>query len=98
VHSFWSDQYDHKLEYVGHATRWDRLVLRGRLEAPKVLGLYVRDGVLTAAVGLNRGGDPELEEQSELRACQELIGKGAAVPVEVLADELVDLRELVRTS
>jgi 3-phenylpropionate/trans-cinnamate dioxygenase ferredoxin reductase component len=98
VHSFWSDQYDHKLEYVGHATRWDRLVVRGSLEEPKVLGFYVRDGVLTAAVGLNRGGDPELEEQSELRACQRLIGQGAAIPVEVLADELIDLRELVSTS
>ncbi|MEO8898334.1 MAG: FAD-dependent oxidoreductase [Candidatus Dormibacter sp.] len=98
VHSFWSDQYEHKLEYVGHAARWDRFVVRGSAQERKFLGFYLRGGVLTAAVGLNRGGDPELEEHSELHACQELIGREAAVPINVLADELVDLRELLPTS
>jgi 3-phenylpropionate/trans-cinnamate dioxygenase ferredoxin reductase subunit len=97
VHSFWSDQYEHKLEYVGHAAGWDRFVVRGNIREQEFLGFYVRGGILRAAMGLNRGGDPELEDQSELRACQELIGREAAVPVDMLADELVDLRELVTT-
>ncbi|MDQ6744232.1 MAG: FAD-dependent oxidoreductase, partial [Candidatus Dormibacteraeota bacterium] len=29
VHSFWSDQYDQSLEYVGFARAWDRVVFRG---------------------------------------------------------------------
>ena len=42
VHSFWSDQYDHKLEYVGHATNWDDFVVRGSLEEGKLIGFYLR--------------------------------------------------------
>lgn len=94
VHSFWSDQYEHKLEYVGHAPTWDRFVVRGSAEGRQFVGLYIRDGMLIAAVGLNRGGDPELDEKSELHACQELIARRAVVPVDALADErnrLVDL-------
>ena len=29
VHTFWSDQYEHKLEYAGHARTWDLFVARG---------------------------------------------------------------------
>ena len=59
VHSFWSDQYEHVVEYVGFAASWDRLVFRGTLESRQFLGFYLKDGVVRAAVGLNRGGDPE---------------------------------------
>jgi 3-phenylpropionate/trans-cinnamate dioxygenase ferredoxin reductase subunit len=58
IHSFWSDQYEHKLEYVGHATQWDEFVVRGSLEERKLVGFYLRAGLLQAAVGLDRGGDP----------------------------------------
>jgi hypothetical protein len=65
------------------------------MEEQTFIGFYVRQGVLKAAVGLNRGGDPELEEHSELHACQELVGRQAAISPGVLADERVDLRELL---
>ncbi|MBJ7593569.1 MAG: FAD-dependent oxidoreductase [Candidatus Dormibacteraeota bacterium] len=94
VHTFWSDQYEHKLEYVGHAASWDRFVVRGNVQGQKFVGFYVREGILRAAVGLNRGGDPELDKQGELHACQELIARQAAVPIDVLRDERIDLREL----
>ena len=29
LHSFWSDQYEHAIQYVGFAAAWDRLVFRG---------------------------------------------------------------------
>src|SRR3989475_6763378 len=58
IHSFWSDQYEHTLEYVGFAKRWDRLVFRGRFETRKFLGFYLDSGIIRAAVGLDRGGDP----------------------------------------
>jgi 3-phenylpropionate/trans-cinnamate dioxygenase ferredoxin reductase component len=94
IYTFWSDQYEHKLEYVGYARSWERVVLRGSYESKQFLAFYLTQGVLQAAFGLNRGGDPELEPDSELRACQQLIGRRAHVSEAALADEWVDLREL----
>jgi 3-phenylpropionate/trans-cinnamate dioxygenase ferredoxin reductase subunit len=94
VHTFWSDQYEHKLEYVGHATSWDSFTLRGSLEARNFIGFYQEGGLLKAAVGLNRGGDPELEEESELHACQRLIGERRRISSKLLTDERVHLQQL----
>jgi 3-phenylpropionate/trans-cinnamate dioxygenase ferredoxin reductase component len=33
IYTFWSDQYDHNLEYAGYAATWDEFVVRGSLEA-----------------------------------------------------------------
>jgi len=94
VHTFWSDQFEHSLEYVGHAARWDRVPIRGDVAERKFLAFYVEGGTLRAVAGVNRGGDPELDEGSELRACQQLIARRAAPAIEALTDERVDLREL----
>ena len=94
MYSFWSDQYEHKVEYVGYATSWERLVVRGNFENRTFLAFYLVQGTLRAAFGLNRGGDPELEADSELRACQQLIGNRVRLSEEALADEHVDLRSL----
>ncbi|HEX7785529.1 MAG TPA: FAD-dependent oxidoreductase, partial [Methylomirabilota bacterium] len=86
VHTFWSDQYEHTIEYVGFAAEWDRLVFRGDPASRKFLGFYVRDAVLRAAVGLDRGGDPEDPKgASELKEAVRLIRERAAVDVERLA-------------
>ena len=95
VHTFWSDQYEHKLEYVGHADSWDRFVVRGSLEDRQLIGFYLRDGVLRAAVGLDRGGDPELDEDLEMAACARLVGQRATPAPDQLADEALDLWSLV---
>ena len=99
VHTFWSDQYEHVIEYVGFAARWDRLVFRGRPESRKFLGFYLEDGVVRAALGLDRGGDPEDPKgESELKAAVEMVRRRAAIEPAKLADESVDLRALgVRT-
>jgi 3-phenylpropionate/trans-cinnamate dioxygenase ferredoxin reductase subunit len=95
VHSFWSDQYEHLIEYVGFAATWDRLVFRGRPESRKFLGFYLKDGMLRAAVGLDRGGDPEDPKgESELKAVAGLIRRGARVDPARLADEAVELSRL----
>jgi 3-phenylpropionate/trans-cinnamate dioxygenase ferredoxin reductase subunit len=91
VHTFWSDQYEHKLEYAGHATEWDEFVVRGSLEERRLLGFYLRGGIVTAAVGLDRGGDPELDLDSEMAAAARLVGLRARVSADVLADEALDL-------
>jgi hypothetical protein len=36
VHTFWSDQYEHTIEYVGHVTKWDEFVVRGSVEEGKL--------------------------------------------------------------
>jgi 3-phenylpropionate/trans-cinnamate dioxygenase ferredoxin reductase subunit len=96
VYTFWSDQYEHKLEYAGYVTKWDRFIVRGSLEEGKLVGFYLVDGQLKAAVGVDRGGDPELDEDSEMAACARLIGLRARPDPGQLADENVDLRELTR--
>jgi len=95
LHSFWSDQYEHLIEYIGFAAGWDRLVFRGRPESRKFLGFYLKDGLVRAAVGLNRGGDPEdPKADSELKVVMDLIRRRVSVEAAKLADEDVDLRRV----
>jgi 3-phenylpropionate/trans-cinnamate dioxygenase ferredoxin reductase subunit len=94
IHSFWSDQYEHKLEYIGHATKWDEFVVRGSLEEGRLIGFYVLEGLIQAAVGLDRGGDPELDSDSEMAACAPLVARRARLAAGQLADERVDLWSL----
>jgi 3-phenylpropionate/trans-cinnamate dioxygenase ferredoxin reductase subunit len=91
VHTFWSDQYEHKIEYVGHAARWDDFVIRGSVQQGKLIGFYLADGVVLAAVGFDRGGDPELEADSEMAACARLVAGRARPTPAILADEDTDL-------
>jgi len=91
IHSFWSDQYDHKLEYVGHATKWDEFVVRGSTEEGRLVGFYLVDGLVRAAVGLDRGGDPELDRDSEMAAAARLVAIRAQPAPGLLADERADL-------
>ena len=96
IHSFWSDQYEHKIEYVGHATRWDDFAVRGSLAEGKLVGFYLSGGVVRAAVGVDRGGDPELDHDSEMAACARLVAQRARPGRGLLSDEQVDLWSLVQ--
>ncbi len=98
LHSFWSDQYEHKLEYVGHATTWDEFAVRGSLTDGKLVGFYLLEGLVQAAVGLDRGGDPELDHESEMAASARLVAQRARPAPGLLADEQVDLWSLVAGS
>jgi 3-phenylpropionate/trans-cinnamate dioxygenase ferredoxin reductase subunit len=98
IHSFWSDQYEHKLEYVGFARNWDQLVIRGSLAEAEFLAFYLVNGVMKAALGLNRGGDPEIDADGELRACQRLIRAQLPLLEAMLSDDRVDLRTLLATA
>jgi 3-phenylpropionate/trans-cinnamate dioxygenase ferredoxin reductase subunit len=94
LHSFWSDQYDHKIEYVGHAAKWDEFVIRGSVAESELIGFYLVDGVVQAAVGLDRGGDPELDLDGEMAACARMVAaRGRPAPA-VLADDRTDLWSL----
>jgi 3-phenylpropionate/trans-cinnamate dioxygenase ferredoxin reductase subunit len=94
-HSFWSDQYEHLIEYVGFAASWDRLVVRGHPGSRTFLGFYLKDGIVRAAVGLNRGGDPEDSKgDGELKIVANLIRHRVAVDPTRLEDENADLHQL----
>jgi len=94
IHTFWSDQYEDKLEYAGDGRTWDQIVIRGSLAEARFLAFYLSKGTLKAACGLNRGGDPELDPDGELRACLGLIRAQMVLSEATLADEQVDLRSL----
>jgi 3-phenylpropionate/trans-cinnamate dioxygenase ferredoxin reductase component len=94
LHSFWSDQYDHALEYVGHARSWEQFVVRGSIEQRQFLGFYLGEDRVLAVMGLNRGGDPELDEGGELFAAKALVGKRLEVSPAALSDEATDLASL----
>jgi 3-phenylpropionate/trans-cinnamate dioxygenase ferredoxin reductase subunit len=95
VHTFWSDQYEHVLEYVGFARSWDRLVFRGRPERRAFLAFYLQGGVLQAVAGLDRGGDPEDPQGAgELTAAVSMIRHRVRVDPARLADEDIDLHRL----
>ena len=86
-HWFWSDQYDHSLQYAGHAEHWDEVVVRGSLEARDFAAFFLLDGKLAGAFGLNRGG--------EIMLAKELLARRIAVDTNKLRDEDFDLSSLV---
>lgn len=90
VHWFWSDQYDVNLQYAGFHTSWERLVVRGSLDARDGIAFYMNGRRIDAAVALNRPKD--------IRLAMPLIKRRADVDPEALRDPDVDLRRLARAS
>lgn len=87
VHWFWSDQYEHNIQYAGFHGEWDEFVVRGSLQERNFVGFYLRDQRIGAAVAMNRGKD--------VRLAMPLIQAGVRVEAEKLADESVKLRSLM---
>ena len=67
---------------------------RGSVRDGKLIGIYLVDGIVRAAVGLDRGGDPELDLDGEMAACSRLVAARAHPAPAVLADERTDLWSL----
>jgi 3-phenylpropionate/trans-cinnamate dioxygenase ferredoxin reductase component len=78
VHSFWSDQFDRTLEYVGFAAEWDGITIEGSLQDQDFIVRYMRGGKLLAAAAMGRGGDPESAEPGELKDIANQIRRSAA--------------------
>jgi 3-phenylpropionate/trans-cinnamate dioxygenase ferredoxin reductase component len=83
---FWSDQYEHNLQYAGFHTEWDELVVRGSMEERNFVAFYRKDERVLAAVAVNRGRD--------LRRSMPLIKAREPVDAAKLCDLGVDLRTL----
>ena len=51
---FWSDQFEHRIQFLGHAMPGDEVrVVAGSIEEGKFLALYGADGRLHGALGVN---------------------------------------------
>ena len=88
-HWFWSDQYDHNLQYAGFASEWDEIVVRGSIEERDFVAFYLKDDVVLAALALNRGRDVG-------PAIRLIEGRAKPDPAD-LRDQAVDLRHLAPT-
>lgn len=84
---FWSDQYDLKLQSVGHVGAFDEVVYRGSLADRKVAAFHLREGRLAFTVAINR--------LKEIGASKKLIATRAPVDAAKLADESVSMSELL---
>ncbi len=86
IHWFWSDQYDANLQYAGYHSKWDQLVVRGRLDSGSFLAFYINGGRIDAVVGLNRAKD--------VRRAIPLIKARRMLDPGQLQDESIDLRSI----
>ena len=72
---FWTGQYDVKLRYVGHAEKWDDVVIQGSLADKSFLAFYIKDEQVLAAAGMGR--DQDIAAISELMGTQKMPGTKA---------------------
>jgi 3-phenylpropionate/trans-cinnamate dioxygenase ferredoxin reductase subunit len=86
---FWSEQYDHNLQYAGYHTGEEEMVVRGSLEGRSFVVFFLRQGRVVAAAALDRA--------RELRRAMELIRVGVPADADLLRDEGVDLRALTNS-
>ncbi|MFP4089197.1 MAG: FAD-dependent oxidoreductase [Cyclobacteriaceae bacterium] len=82
---FWTAQQGQQLRYIGYAPFYDRIVIDGKLEEKKFIAYYILDGMVKAALGLNR--------DQEMAALHELIRTDRVPPVKDLEKHQIDLRE-----
>jgi 3-phenylpropionate/trans-cinnamate dioxygenase ferredoxin reductase subunit len=87
---FWSDQYDLKLQYVGHAHAWDQMVMRGQPDASDYIACYLHAGRLRAALAVNRVRD--------LAPLKRLIAANIVPDPAALANDAVPLKSLLPVS
>lgn len=50
---FFSDQYDLGMEYVGHATDWDQVVVRGDVDKREFIAFWLHEQRVVAAMNVN---------------------------------------------
>jgi 3-phenylpropionate/trans-cinnamate dioxygenase ferredoxin reductase subunit len=90
VHWFWSDFYDHTLQYAGFHGPSDTLVVRGGASGDGFAAFYLENGRMAGVAAVDRARD--------VRAAMRMIRAGTPIDPGKLADDGVDLRELARAS
>jgi 3-phenylpropionate/trans-cinnamate dioxygenase ferredoxin reductase component len=84
---FWSDQYDHNIQFLGTASASDELVMRGSIDERDFTAFHLDGDMLCGAFTIDRGED--------IMVTRELLGR--RVNAALLADEDFDLWDLVDT-
>ncbi len=86
IHWFWSDQYEHTIQYAGYHREWDDLVIRGSLESRSFAAFYLLGGRVQAVVSLDRPAD--------VQDAMAIIRSGGRADPAKLRDEGVELASL----
>jgi 3-phenylpropionate/trans-cinnamate dioxygenase ferredoxin reductase subunit len=84
---FYSDQYDLGMEYTGHASGTDRVVVRGSLADRAFIAFWLADGRVVAGMNAN--------VWDVAKPIERLIRSRAVVDVAALADPAIPLDDLV---
>jgi len=87
---FFSDQYDVGMEYAGHATSWDRVVVRGDLAGREFIAFWLAGDRVLAGMNVNVWDVTD--------TIQRLIRERVAIDDRRLADPDVPLDELAGAS
>jgi 3-phenylpropionate/trans-cinnamate dioxygenase ferredoxin reductase subunit len=87
---FWSDQYDLKLQMVGIAEQYTRMVIRGEPASRAFAAFYFVDDRLIAVHAINSA--------REFMLSKKLIAQGARLDPEAVADTRVAFKELAEAA
>ncbi len=86
---FWSDQYDVKLQIAGLSQGFDTIVVRGDVSAGRSFtAFYFKGDALLACDAVN--------SPLEFMVTKKVLSGGGSIPVDVVANPAVDLRELLK--
>ena len=64
---FWTDQYGTVIRYVGHASRWDEVIVDGDIDGGSFTIRYFSDGLHRASASVGRDRD-NLEDELVLES------------------------------
>ena len=84
---FWTNQVGLYFRYVGHAKRWDEIILHGDIAALDFIAFYVRNNQVYAAAGNNR--------EKEMDAIEELMRLDKMPSPDKLGDKSVNMVSLL---
>lgn len=85
---FWTGQYDVKLRYIGHAEKWDDVVIQGSLEDKSFLAFYIKEEQTLAVSGIGR--------DQEIAAISELLGTAQMPDANAVKTEDIDWVALLK--
>lgn len=85
---FWSTQGDLYFRYVGHATSWDDIIVKGDVSSGVFTAFYVKNNRVVAAAGNNH--------EKDMAAIEELMRLGEMPSPEELRKESIDLVALLK--
>ena len=73
---FWTNHFGTRFDYVGHADKWDEIILQEGDEPPTFIAFYIADGQIKAAAACHR--------DNEIAALHELMQLGKVpTPAEI---------------